>query len=84
MSIDWNNNKLTPEIEKQLVQGTKVRFKWYGNSSLIYTGRIELSKYGDKYFVNEHNYKDDVLIHENMRFYNSLDSFHHFTEFEIL
>lgn len=48
-------------------------------------GRIEILEYGDKYFVNEFNYdKNDVLIYESMRFYNFLDSFYYFIEFEIL
>lgn len=81
--INWKDNKLTPELESKLVQGSKVCFKWHG-SSLLYTGRIEVDSHGCLYFVNEHNYRDDVLIYESMRFYSRLEGFFHFTQFEIL
>ena len=73
---------LTDETFNSLQQGTKVRFKWHG-SDLLYEGRIEVDKRGDIYFVNEHNYKDDVLINEGMRYYNELRSFFKFTLFEV-
>lgn len=79
----WRKNKLTPELKSQLKQGSKVRFKWHGNSSMVYIGRIEVRESGELYFVAEHNYKDDILIHETMRYYNPLDKYYHFTSFEI-
>lgn len=74
---------LTQEILESLKQGTKVEFKWYG-SKMLYTGRIEVDKYGEFYFVGEDNYTDDVLRSEGMRYYNSLDSFFCFTHFKVL
>jgi len=76
------DNALTKEIKEGLKRGTKVRFRWHGSTQL-YIGRIEVHKHGELFFVNEHNYKDDILIHEAMRFYNSLMDFHHFDLFEI-
>lgn len=78
-------NKLTPELEEQLTQGTKVRFKWYGSPN-TYTGRIEVDEHGTKYFINEHAFQDDKLMEhqEGMRYYNPLSSFAIFNEFEIL
>lgn len=82
--INWEDNKLTKEIKSTLKQGTKIKFMWYGNSTLEYIGRIETDKFGQLYFVNEHNYKDDILVYEGMRYYNPLESFFHFTMFELL
>ena len=78
-------NQLTEEKKKLLKQGTKVEFKWYGSKSL-YTGRIEIDKYGGIYFINEHCFENDKLkdVDEGMRYYNTLDSFFFFTHFEIL
>ncbi len=78
------DNVLTDELKSNLKQGTKVEFKWYGNSELVYTGRIGVDKFGRLYFVNEFNYENDVLIQEGMRWYNPLDSFSIFNEFKIL
>lgn len=83
MAINWNDNKLTDDVRLILKQGTKVKFKWHG-SNQEYIGRIEIDQRGVLYFVSEHNYKGDLLTNESMRFYNSLDSFFHFTSFEIL
>lgn len=84
MAINWQDNKLTKEIESTLKQGSKVKFKWHGSDS-EYTGRIEVNENDNQfYFVNEFNYKGDVLIHEGMRFYNPLERFFHFTMFEVL
>lgn len=69
------------EDYNSLTQGDKIKFKWYGNSELIYSGRIELSRFGDKYFVNEHNYSNPVIL-ESMRFYNRLMPFEDLTYFE--
>lgn len=65
---------LTPELKSQLKQGVKVRFKWWGNDTLVYTGRIETD--GETlYFVPEHNYKGGQLLYEGMRYYNPLHTF---------
>lgn len=79
-------NQLTDEKKKLLKQGTKVEFKWHGNSSLLYTGFIEIDKYGGLYFCAEHNYKDGKLtdVGKSMQYYNTLDSFFFFTHFEVL
>lgn len=79
-------NKLTKEIKNQLQQGTKVEFKWHGNNSLLYTGYIEIDKWGELYFCAEHNYKDGELtdVGKSMQYYNTLESFFFFTYFEIL
>ncbi len=77
------DNKLTQKMLESLKQGDKVEFKWYGSKEL-YVGRIEVSKQGTKYFVNEFNYKEDKLLHEGMRYYNSLESFFCFTHFKKL
>ncbi len=74
---------LTQEMLESLKQGTKVEFKWYG-SKMLYTGRIEVDQWGELHFVAEHNYTDDVLTSEGMRYYNSLDSFFCFTHFKVL
>jgi hypothetical protein len=78
-------NQLTDEKKKLLKQGTKVEFKWYGSNSL-YIGRIEVDKYGNLYFINEHCFENDALkdVNEGMRYYNTLESFFFFTHFEIL
>ena len=78
-------NKLTSEKKKRLKQGTKVEFKWHGSKNL-YIGRIELDKYNNIYFINEHCFENDKLkvMDEGMRYYNTLDSFFFFTHFEIL
>lgn len=78
-------NQLTEKIKSQLKQGTKVEFKWHGSKSL-YTGRIEVNKYGSLYFINEHCFENDKLkaVDEGMRYYNTLDSFFFFTHFKIL
>jgi hypothetical protein len=79
------DNKLTDEKKKLLMQGVKVEFKWHGSSDL-YTGRIEVDKYGELYFINEHCFDENGImpIHEPMRYYNTLDSFFFFTHFEII
>lgn len=76
---------LTEEIKSKLKQGTKVRFKWHGSND-FYTGRIEIDKYGNLYFINEHCFENDKLkaVYEGMRYYNTLESFFFFTHFEIL
>lgn len=78
-------NKLTAEKERLLKQGSRVEFKWHGSKTL-YTGRIELDKYGNIYFINEHCFENDKLLPhcEGMRYYNRLDDFFFFTHFEIL
>lgn len=78
-------NKLTNEKKKLLIQGTKIEFKWYGSKNL-YTGRIEIDKYDNIYFINEHCFENDKLkvMDEGMRYYNTLDSFYFFNHFEIL
>ena len=78
-------NQLTEEKKKLLKQGSKVEFKWHGSKSL-YTGRIEIDKYGGLYFINEHCFDNDKLkaVDEGMRYYNTLDSFFFFTHFEVL
>lgn len=83
--MNWSENKLTEEIKANLKQGTKVKFKWYGNADLEYIGRIEVDeRFGVLYFVNESFYEGEKLTQENMRFYNRLSSFEHFTMFEII
>lgn len=82
--IDWKDNKLTDGIKATLKPGSKIRFKWYGNSENEYVGRIETDRFNRLYFVNEHCYENDILIQEGMRFYNPLESFFHFTQFEII
>lgn len=77
---------MTEEQKSLLKQGTKVRFKWWGNKDLLYTGRIEVDKHGSLYFVNEHCY-DGINLSphsEGMRYYNPLSSFGDFTYFEII
>ena len=78
-------NKLTDEKKKLLTQGTKIEFKWHGSKSL-YTGRIEIDKYDNVYFINEHCFENDKLkaMDEGMRHYNTLDSFYFFNHFKIL
>lgn len=80
---DIAQNKLTEEIVANLEQGTKVKFKRY-SSSIEYIGRIEINKYGEKFFINEHNFKDNVLIYEGMRYYNRLEITDYYTYFEII
>lgn len=80
--MNFKDNKLTPELKEQLIQGTKVEFKWYGSDSL-YIGRIEMRD-GRHYFVNEHCYENDILVQKGMKYYNPLDSFHCFSHFKIL
>ena len=79
------DSALTQEVKSKLKQGTKVSFIWHG-SSLEHIGRIEVSKGGILYFVNEHNYEGDEISTQNegMRYYNSLDSYFHFNEFNII
>jgi len=77
-----NNCKLTVEIKKQLSIGTKVKFKWRGNSELTYEGRIEV-KDGVLYFCAEHNYKNEDMLRA-MQYYNRLDSFSPLTQFQII
>lgn len=83
--MNLEESKLTAEKIKLLKQGTKVEFKWHGSKSL-YTGRIEVDKHNELYFVNEFCYDGDRLkpIDEGMRYYNTLDSFFFFTHFEII
>ena len=81
--INWNDNKLTDELKAKLTQGTKVKFKWHGSKS-EYVGRIEVDQWGTLFFVSEENYQAHPDILESMRYYNRLDSFFHFTMFEIL
>jgi hypothetical protein len=78
-------NQLTDEKKKLLKQETKVEFKWHGSKSL-YTGRIELDKYDNIYFINEHCFENNKLkaMDEGMRYYNRLDSFFFFTHFKVL
>lgn len=71
----------------RLKQGTKVKFKWWGNKEAVYTGRIEVDKYNGIYFINEHCFEgeEDLPLHqEGMRYYNRLIEFIPFTYFEIL
>ena len=75
------HSQLTSEIKDNLIEGSRVEFKWYGSPKL-YTGRIEVAPNGVLYFVNEHNYKGDILIEESMRYYNPLESFFCFTYFK--
>jgi len=77
-------NKLIEEKRKLLKQGTKVEFKWYGNKELVYTGRIEVCKFGELYFIAEHNFKKNELISEGMRYNSRLDGFYFFNHFEII
>lgn len=79
------NEVFTREMYKKLRQGDKIRFKWYG-SDRIYTGRVEIDKFGLKYWCNEVNYIGDEInpVFEGMRYYNNLESFFQFTSFEIL
>jgi hypothetical protein len=78
-------NQLTEEKKKLLKQGTKVEFKWHGSKSL-YTGRIEVDKYGRLYFINEHCFEGEKLreVDEPLRYYNDLEGFFFFTHFEVL
>lgn len=78
-------NKLTEDKKRLLKQGTKVEFMWYGNNSLVYTGRIE-KKNDVLYFCGENNYDGNNLteIGKSMQYYNPLSSFFFFTHFEIL
>jgi len=80
------DSQLTQDIYDSLKQGSKIEFKWYGNSELLYVGRIEVNNNGEKYFVAEHNYSGDAIRPEceGMRFYNSLQSFYCFTYFKLI
>ena len=78
------DNELTIKKLLKLRQGSKVEFKWWGNKKTLYTGRIEVDKYGEKYFVNEDNYDGETLRIEGMRYYNTLESFGKYTYFKIL
>lgn len=86
MSIERNLGVLTIEMYDSLKQGDKIRFRWYGNKSEDYIGRVEINRWGVKYWCGEWNYEGDQLIPhcKGMQFYNSLVSFNEFTEFEIL
>lgn len=77
-------SKLTPAIRRELKKGTKVRFKWHG-SDKDYIGRIEVRE-KMLFFCAEHNYDGNELTEtgKGLQYYNILDSFYHFTEFEIL
>ena len=77
-------NQLTEEKFQLLKQGTKVEFKWWGRD-ILYTGRIEIDKYGRIFYVNEHHYNGDDLKSqsEGMRYYTLLEEFYNFTYFEI-
>lgn len=77
-------NKLKEELYQSLKQGDKIRFKWWSNDNLVYIGRIEIDNFGEKYFINESNYQDNILLYEGMRYYNRLMDFGDFTEFELL
>lgn len=81
------NNIFTEQDYENLKQGDKIEFKWRGNSSLTYIGRIEIyPTTRDVFFVAEHNYKNDQIKEycEGMRYYNSLDSFYELTYFKKL
>lgn len=69
---------------KELQQGTKVKFKTH-HSRKPYTGRIEVNKYGELFFMNEHCFENNELkeIHKPLRHYNRLDSYA-FASFKIL
>ncbi len=56
------------EDYNSLKQGDKIKFKWYGNSELVYIGRIEMSSYGEPFFVNEESYSNPIIL-KSMRFY---------------
>lgn len=70
------------DLSGKIRQGSKVSFKWHGSDSL-YTGRIEM-RHDEPYFVNEFNYKSAPHILEVMKYYNPLDGFAFFTEFNVL
>jgi hypothetical protein len=78
-------NKLTPILISKLKQGTKVKFMWHGNSTMVYKGRIEVAN-SNLYYCAEHNYKGNKLTEtgKSMQYYNRLDSFYFFTEFKII
>lgn len=80
------DNQLTEEKKKLLKRGTKVQFKWHGSNTL-YIGRIEIDIWSNRlFFINEHCFENDKLlpIHEGMRYYNPLEDFFFFNEFDIL
>lgn len=80
-------NQLTEEKLALLKQGSKVEFMYYGNSKHLFTGYIEVNKYGTLFFVNEHHYsKDGKLLEESegMRYYNRLEDFYFFKHFNII
>ena len=80
-----DRSKIIPfdQIRSQVQQSSKVSFRWHG-SDRLYTGRIEM-RHKEPYFVNEHHYTEshpDIL--EAMKYYNLLESFGVFTEFNVL
>jgi|SRR6187200_1512626 len=88
---DWTKTSdndygaLTQEMYDNLAQGDRVRFKWHG-SDRGYLGRIEIHPRGGKYWCPEHCYEGDAInpCFDNMQYYNTIDSFFMFTEFEVL
>lgn len=82
MEINWDDNRLTPQIRSKLQNGTKVKFMWHGNSELIYEGRIKMDNYNNPWWIPEQYYINDVLQDNHIE--HTLDSFFHFTMFEIV
>lgn len=79
------NSIFTKQDYNNLNQGDKIEFKWHGNDTLTYTGRIELHPWIEsKFFVSEHNYENNNIKEscEGMRYYNELDSFFELTYFK--
>ena len=79
-------NALTNYKKSKLHQGCKVRFVWHG-SDVVQIGRIEVHPLTDElYYVPEHNYVNDKLseVGETMQYYNRLDSYFHFNEFDVI
>ncbi len=75
--------KIPVEEFNELKQGDKIKFKWYGNSELVYIGFIEIDRFGRKYFCSESNYYEDGrIVNEQRRFYNDLQDYWEFTEIE--
>lgn len=74
---------LTPELTSQLVDGSKIRFKWHGNS-FDYYGRIVKDYLGLHYVPECYYHDEDKHLFESMKYYNPLSSFSPFIEFEIL
>lgn len=80
-----DRSKIIPfeTIKSKIRQDSKVSFRWYGSGSL-YTGRIEM-KGNEPYFVNEFHYTESTPhVLEAMKYYNILESFGIFTEFNVL